>query len=69
MHKTYTDCYRMKGFVGGEWAYALNTNDTNGALTDEAREKWINEKERSLACYYLGWESIEVSNPFSKMKS
>jgi hypothetical protein len=60
MHKTYTDCYRMQGFVGGEWTYALNTNDTNGVLVNEVRNKWLEEKERSLACYYLGWESIEV---------
>ncbi len=60
MHKTYTDCYRMQGFVGGEWAYALNTNDTNGVLVDEVRNQTVDEKERRLACYYLGWESIEV---------
>ncbi|PMD33623.1 hypothetical protein L207DRAFT_142509 [Hyaloscypha variabilis F] len=66
MHKTYTDCYRMQGFVGGEWAYALNTNDTNGVLVNEVRNKWLEEKERSLACYYLGWESIEAHQAASK---
>jgi hypothetical protein len=33
--------------------YALNMNDTNGVLANEVMEKQINEKERSLACYYL----------------
>lgn len=63
MHKTYTDCYRMDGFVGGDWGYALNTNDTNGMLVDEASNQRVEEKERRLACYYLGWESIEVCSP------
>ncbi|KAE9367069.1 hypothetical protein N431DRAFT_418172 [Stipitochalara longipes BDJ] len=66
MHKTYTDCYRMHGFVGGDWAYALNTNDTSGILADEVRNEWIGEKERRLACYYLGWESIEAHQTASK---
>lgn len=60
MHKTYTDCYRMQGFVGGDWAYAVNTNDTSGVLIESVRNQWVQEEERRLACYYLGWESIEV---------
>lgn len=60
MHKTYTDCYRMQGFVGGDWSYAVNTNDTNGVLVDEVDNRWVKEEDRSLACYCLGWESIEV---------
>ncbi|KAF4634106.1 hypothetical protein G7Y89_g4006 [Cudoniella acicularis] len=68
MHKTYTDCYRMQGFVGGDWAYAVNTNDTNGGLVDDevVRNQWVEEKERRLACYYLGWESIEAHQAASK---
>ena len=50
----------MDGFVGGNWAYAVNTNDTNGDSVDEERNQWIEENERRLACYYLGWESIKV---------
>lgn len=65
MHKTYTDCYRMQGFVGGEWSYALNTNDTGGVSVGEAGNQGIEENERRLACYYLGWESIEVGEHFS----
>jgi hypothetical protein len=60
MQKTYMDCYRMQGFVGGDWAYALNTNDTNGAIVGGSESQWIEENERNLACYCLGWESIEV---------
>lgn len=60
MNKTYTDCYRAEGFVGGEWAYATNTNGTDGVLVDlESPE--LPETERRLACYYLGWESVSVS--------
>ncbi|PMD53487.1 uncharacterized protein K444DRAFT_700620 [Hyaloscypha bicolor E] len=66
MHKTYTDCYRMDGFVGGDWGYALNTNDTNGMLVDEASNQRVEEKERRLACYYLGWESIDAHQAASK---
>ena len=60
MHKTYTDCYRMDGFIGGHWAYALNSNHTNGVLVDQVEGQWVEEKERRLACYHLGWESIKV---------
>jgi len=58
MHKTYTDCYRMHGFIGGDWAYSVNTNNTNETLIDSEQHQWLPEKERRLACYYLGWESI-----------
>lgn len=63
MHKTYIDCYRMEGFEGGDWGYAVNTDDTSGLLADHedvTRKERIEEEERSLACYYLGWESVEV---------
>jgi hypothetical protein len=50
----------MDGFVGGHWAYALNSNNTNGLLVHQVEGRWVEEKERRLACYYLGWESIEV---------
>ncbi|RFU31630.1 hypothetical protein B7463_g4721, partial [Scytalidium lignicola] len=60
MHKTFTDTYRMQGFTGGNWTYAINTNDTNGVPLDLAKEHLVPEQERRLACYYLGWESIEL---------
>lgn len=50
----------MQGFVGGDWGYAANTNDTNGVLVDKVNNQWVEVKDRSLACYYLGWESIRV---------
>jgi hypothetical protein len=60
MNKTYTDCYGMQGFTGGHWAYALNTNDTSGVVVDPAGEQLVKQEDRKLACYYLGWESVEV---------
>lgn len=60
MHKTFTDTYHAEGFIGGHWAYALNTNNIDELLIDPVKEKVIKEDERRLACYYLGWESIEV---------
>ncbi|OAL20717.1 hypothetical protein AYO22_08726 [Fonsecaea multimorphosa] len=60
MHKTYTDCYGAAGFRGGNWSYALNTNETYGTAT-AALEEMIAPDERRLACYYLGWDGVEVS--------
>lgn len=60
MHKTYTDCYRMLGFSGGSWAYAANTNETNGPPLNFSKESIIPKEERRLAYYFLGWESAEV---------
>lgn len=54
----------MEGFTGGEWAYATNTNDTSGVLIDSVEDQLLKEKERRLACYYLGWESIKVRRRF-----
>lgn len=59
MHKTYTDAYKLTGFTGGNWSYALNTNSSGGALCNPA-EKMVPEGERRLGVYFLGWESIEV---------
>lgn len=59
MHKTYTDCYKMQGFVGGQWAYSLNSNHPDGvALSDITTT--LAQDDRRLALYFLGWESIEV---------
>ena len=61
MHKTYTDCYKMLGFVGGQWAYPLNANHPDGVtLTDRSV---LNSDNKRLALYFLGWESIEVRLP------
>jgi hypothetical protein len=58
MHKTYTDCYKMQGFLGGQWAYSLKANHPNGvALSDR---NVLESDDRRLALYFLGWESIEV---------
>jgi len=58
MHKTYTDAYGIKGFVGGQWAYTVNTNESGGMPCTEVGQ--VPEGQRRLGIYYLGWESIEV---------
>jgi hypothetical protein len=64
MNKTFTDCYLAEGFRGGGWSYALNTNDTDGTVADTPAEiAEVGAEKRRLACYYLGWESIEVRKP------
>ncbi|KEF59653.1 uncharacterized protein A1O9_04499 [Exophiala aquamarina CBS 119918] len=35
--KTFTDCYLMRGFVGGQWSFALDGNDTGGVETGRGR--------------------------------
>jgi len=60
MHKTFTDCYFQAGFTGGSWAYASNTNDTEALLKAHADEELVPVEQRRLACYYLGWESIDL---------
>lgn len=70
--KTYTDCYLMRGFVGGQWSFALDGNDSNGAQTSQGGEGGddgatehgvrliLKHEDRRLAVYCLGWESTEV---------
>lgn len=60
MHKTYADTFKLVGFTGGYWAYALNTNETSGMPTAAELGEWVPEGERRLGVYVLGWESIEV---------
>lgn len=65
MHKTFTDCYLAQGFTGGGWSYSMNTNDADGLQVDssEPRQEVLEEENRRLAYYYLGWESVEVGIP------
>ena len=63
-HKTYTDCYRMQGFVGGGWGYSLHTNATTGRALGLGGEE-LKEDQRRLAIYLLGWESVEVRLSYS----
>lgn len=59
-HKTYTDCFGTPGFVGGDWGYAVNTDEVQGAeFPSDALD--IADADRRLALYLLGWESAEVS--------
>jgi hypothetical protein len=63
MEKTFTDCYFATGFTGGAWAYASNSNDSSGEsnTSSETKMNVLSEKERRLAYYCLGWESLEAS--------
>lgn len=60
VHKAYTDCDRMQGFVAGGWGYAVNTDSVEGTPV-EAEGKAVASSKR-LAVYLLGWESIEVGH-------
>lgn len=60
MHKTYMDTYKIKGFVGGQWAYTINTNETSGVACSAPMEGSVPEGAQRLGIYYLGWESMEV---------
>ncbi|ENH65716.1 hypothetical protein FOC1_g10001689 [Fusarium oxysporum f. sp. cubense race 1] len=65
---TYTDCYRMQGFTGGDWGYTLNTNLVGGER-DVLPGSWgsrLESKDRKLAIYLLGWESIELHEDANK---
>ncbi len=61
VHKSYTDCFDMLGFVGGDWGFATNTTLVEGdkapAPTATTR---LPQKDRLLSVFLLGWESIEV---------
>jgi hypothetical protein len=62
MHKTFTDCYFAKGFIGGGWGYALNSNDANGELKGTEKEaSTLAEEDRTLGFYCIGWDHLEVS--------
>lgn len=62
MAKTYTDTYKILGFAGGDWACAMNANESAGVPLNEDSEDVISEEERRLGVHFLGWESIEVSD-------
>jgi len=68
MDKTFTDCYFAKGFTGGGWAYALNSNDAQGfeVTPDEGKDAFLEEKDRRLAYYVIGWNSIEEHHAFAE---
>ncbi|RSL69358.1 hypothetical protein CEP53_002244 [Fusarium sp. AF-6] len=59
MHKTFTDCYQMQGFVGGDWGYAANTNSTGGGDVGLVQGR-LQDEHRRLAIYFFGWESVEL---------
>jgi hypothetical protein len=61
MDKTFTDCYLAKGFTGGGWGYVFNSNDSKGINVKPIQESLLNEKDRMLAYYMIGWDSLMVS--------
>ncbi|KIW50287.1 hypothetical protein PV05_11889 [Exophiala xenobiotica] len=65
MHKTYTDVFGMRGFVGGQWSYCLNTNDSTG-MPLHSEERTLPPAKRRLAVYPLGWESVELHQAATK---
>lgn len=60
-NKTYTDCYRGDGFVGGDWGWGSTTNSSSGLPLSEDLPHVLPASERRLAIYILGWESENVS--------
>lgn len=62
MHKTFTDVYFAKGFTGGGWSYAINSNDAEGVDVESEGGQLgqLEETERKLAYYVIGWDSIAV---------
>lgn len=67
MHKTYTDCFLADdGFTGGDWAYAANTNNTNGiSLAQSSTDAALSPTDRRLGVYYLGWTSHAAHDAYS----
>lgn len=59
-HKTYTDCYRGDGFVGGDWGWGSTANSSSGLPVSEEQPPVLPVSERRLAIYILGWESENV---------
>jgi hypothetical protein len=60
MHKTFTDCYLAEGFTGGGWAYSLTSNEADGEVIKDSTLKELEEKERRLAYYIIGWDTLKV---------
>jgi hypothetical protein len=63
MHKTFADCYYAQGFTGGGWGYASNSNDAEGEplAVDKEPDTVLDEKQRRLAYYIIGWDGLAVS--------
>ncbi|KAH8886367.1 hypothetical protein GQ53DRAFT_809677 [Thozetella sp. PMI_491] len=66
MHKTYTDTYGAAGFTGGGWGYALNSNDADGAEVGEAESSLLEGKDRRLAYYILGWNTLQDHHAYAQ---
>ncbi|TFB00810.1 hypothetical protein CCMA1212_007542, partial [Trichoderma ghanense] len=56
----YSHTYPIRGFTGGYWAYATNTDETAGLPCSAPTEETVPKSQRRLAVYYLGWDSIEL---------
>uniref|UniRef100_A0A093UZZ3 D-aminoacyl-tRNA deacylase n=1 Tax=Talaromyces marneffei PM1 TaxID=1077442 RepID=A0A093UZZ3_TALMA len=50
----------VMGFVGGQWTYCLNANQPEGVALSDGNPLLLNQDNRRLALYFLGWESIEL---------
>lgn len=69
MQKSYTDCYKMLGFVGGDWRWATNTTLVGGQKTAVPKpDTSLLREDRLLSVLVMGWESIEVNSFFNWKK-
>ncbi|KAM3516269.1 hypothetical protein MY11210_000028 [Beauveria gryllotalpidicola] len=67
VHKSYTDCFDMLGFVGGDWGFATNTTLVEGETGPYSLHLVrLPEKDRLLSVLILGWESIELHEDATK---
>ncbi|KAM3518993.1 hypothetical protein NHJ13051_007810 [Beauveria bassiana] len=67
VHKLYTDCFDMLGFVGGDWGFATNTTLVKGETGPSALHAVrLPRKDRLLSVFILGWESIELHEDATK---
>ncbi|EGX95395.1 hypothetical protein CCM_00049 [Cordyceps militaris CM01] len=68
VHKLYTDCFDMLGFVGGDWGFATNTTLVEGETAAPAATTVVclPPKDRLLSVFLLGWESIELHEDATK---
>ncbi|RFU76566.1 hypothetical protein TARUN_5651 [Trichoderma arundinaceum] len=66
VEKSYTDCFRVQGFVGGDWGYCTNTNEVSGdpIANSKAAAPVLDPADRRLVIYVLGWESAEIHEDY-----
>ncbi|OAA68828.1 hypothetical protein ISF_03203 [Cordyceps fumosorosea ARSEF 2679] len=66
VYKSNADCYKMLGFVGGDWGFATNTTLVQGDTTAGAASTSLPPEDQLLSVFVLGWESIELHEDATK---